>query len=428
MSANNFNTLDEEFNEEMFNAEQHTYKAIDDSLLLSDPELERQLGGSDNNNANNKEEDVQMSEASPPEKKKKKRRNNKNDQFKLAVIGDSNLKSCDQYLEGILFKLATKLKDGQHRLTHALNEITQLKNVQTVVISALQNIVSDEGVHRWSSTVTKFVLRISTFATKRSDIHFVILAPFLRIRRENHGPLIKPITQQLRREFSAVPNVHVFDGFSASVEDLKPDGVHLKEESRERLFAVVQQCLQKDWTLPPPQNPSGACSEFSDLRRFLAHRNAPIRPPNRSRSRSPRFDNRNRAPPSHVPQRSRSPLRYQAQSRPQRSQDERRYSGPVRRSRSRSRSPIINTIARLDRAHYEMFGRYPNMEDYFPHRQNNNESRPPLSASGPGRRLLSLDYRPPRSPSGPGRRQLSSNDLRHHLHCREDNRRGSERF
>ena len=178
MSAKNFEVLDEEFNDDMFNSEEQRYKTTDEDLLLSDPELENQLNDSsanNNDNTNNQEEDTEMTGTTQPEmtKKKKKRRNNKNNQYEFAVIGDSNLKSCDQYLEGILFKLATKLKNGQHRLTHALNEVTQLKNIRTVVISALQNIVSDEGIHRWSATVTKFVLRISTFATKRSDGHSV---------------------------------------------------------------------------------------------------------------------------------------------------------------------------------------------------------------------------------------------------------------
>ncbi len=185
------------------------FDALDDNLLLSDPQLEEQLNH-DSTNEDNEQEDVQATEVNHSLKKKKKRRNKKNDQYELAVIGDSNLKGCDQYLDGVFFKLATKLKNGDHRFTHALNEITQLKNIRTVVISALQNIISDEGIHRWSATVTKFVLRISTFATKRSDVQFVILAPFLQIRREDHSQLLKPITQQLQREFSAVPNVQLF--------------------------------------------------------------------------------------------------------------------------------------------------------------------------------------------------------------------------
>jgi hypothetical protein len=139
------------------------FDALDDNLLLSDPQLEEQLNH-DSTNEDNEQEDVQATEVNHS-LKKKKRRNKKNDQYELAVIGDSNLKGCDQYLDGVFFKLATKLKNGDHRFTHALNEITQLKNIRTVVISALQNIISDEGIHRWSATVTKFVLRISTFAT-----------------------------------------------------------------------------------------------------------------------------------------------------------------------------------------------------------------------------------------------------------------------
>jgi hypothetical protein len=390
------------------------FDALDDNLLLSDPQLEEQLNH-DSTNEDNEQEDVQATEVNHSLKKKKKRRNKKNDQYELAVIGDSNLKGCDQYLDGVFFKLATKLKNGDHRFTHALNEITQLKNIRTVVISALQNIISDEGIHRWSATVTKFVLRISTFATKRSDVQFVILAPFLRIRREDHCQLLKPITQQLQREFSAVPNVQVFDRFSASVEDLKPDGIHLKKRSQERLFDVVQQCLQMDWTLPQ-QNRSGARSEFQDLRQYLSHRNAPIVPPSRTRSRSPRND-WNYVSSSRLPSSSHSPRYEQRQSRSHlpRSNVERRHSSPVQRSRSRSRSPIINSIARLDTAYYRMFGRYPEMEEYFPHRRNNG-SRLQLSASGPGRRLLAIDYEPPRSSSRPSGRHLSYDDLRHQLY------------
>ena len=193
-----------------------------------------------------------------------------------------------------------------------------------------------------------------------------------------------------------------------------------EKQRYERLFDVVQQCLQMDWTLPQ-QGRTGARSEFRDLRQFLGHRTAPIRPPERSRSRSPRYSDQSS---SRVPRHSPSPLRYQSQSRLQRSNDERRHSGPVRRSRSRSQSPIINTIARLETAHYEMFGWYPNMEEYFRHRRH-NESRPPLSASGPSRRPLSIEFRPPRPSSGPSGRQLSYNDLRHQLYGTP---RDSDRF
>ena len=425
MSANNFDNLDNEFNIDMFSTEDQRYDVEDDNLLLSDPELENQLNNSGNyNNPDDGEEDAQTIEASQNEKKKKKRRRNKNEQFEFAVIGDSNLRGCDQYLNGILFKLATKLKDGQHRLTHALNEVTQLKNVRIIVISALQNIINDEGIHRWSATVTKFVLRIATFATKRPDVEFVVLAPFLRIKRENHRPLLEPITQQMKREFSAVPNVRIFDGFSASMEDLKTDGVHLNKKSQEHLFEVIQQCLQTDWTQVPKQVQSGARSDFPDLRQFLDHRNAPLMPAARSRSRSPRYNSQIQNTQSRLQYRSQSPrqqlrrspssARNQSRSRPQRSDNERRYSGPVRRSGSRSRSPLINEIARLDQAHLRVFGWYPDMQDYFLHRQN-NVRQPRRSVSGPNGMLPLVGHQPQRPPSSPGRRQLSNNDLRHRL-------------
>ena len=433
MSANNFDDLDNEFNIEMFSTEDQRYDVEDDNLLLSDPDLEHQFNN--DSAVPNEQEDTQTTEAQPGQlekKKKKKRRRNRNDQFELAVIGDSNLKGCDQYLDGILFKLATKWKNGQHRLTHALNEITQLKNIRTIVISALQNLINDQGIQHWSETVTNFVLRIATFATKRSDVEFVVLAPFLRVKRENHGPLLKPITQQMMREFSAVPNVRVFDGFSASVEDLKPDGVHLNKQGQERLFEVVQQCLQTDWTLSQnsrqaevaQQVRSGARSEFPDLRQFLDHRNAPLMPAARSRSRSPRYNSQNpniqslaqyrsRSPRQQL-RRSPSPVRYRSRSRPQRSNHERHHSGPVRRYQSRSQSPVINEIARLDQAHLRVFGRYPDMQDYFLHRLN-NVRQPPRSVSGPNGMQPSIGHQPRRPPSGPGRRQLSNNDLRHRL-------------
>ena len=430
MSAN-FDTLDNEFNIDMFSTEDQRYDVEDDNLLLSDPELEEQLNESSaNNNVNNEQEGAQMIEAQPgqPEKKKKKRRSHRNDQFEFAVIGDSNMKGCDQYLEGVLFKLATKLKNGQNRLTHALNEVTQLKNVRTVIISALQNIINDEGIHRWSETVTNYVLRILTFATKRSDVQFVVLAPFLRIKRENHHPLLEPITQQMKREFSAVPNVRVCDRFSASLEDLKPDGVHLNKKSQERLFEIVQQCLQTDWTLPQSQaevaeqTRSGVRSDFPDLRQFLDHRNAPLMPAARSHSRSPRYNRQNQTTQScsqycsqrQQLRRSPSPPRNQSRSRPQRSDNERRYSSPVQRSGSRSRSPLINEIARLDQAHLRVFGWYPDMQDYFLHRHN-NVRQPRRSVSGPNGMLPLVGHQPQRPPSSPGRRQLSNNDLRHRL-------------
>jgi len=437
MSERNFDTLDQEFNDDIFGTVEQ-YHTVDDDLLLSDPGLEQQFSQDNSNNNNAKEEEEQEEpqelEMRQLNKKKRKRRNNKKSHYESAVIGDSNLRGCDQYLDGVLFKLATKLKDGQHRLTHALNEVSQLKNIKTVVISALQNIINDEGIHRWSATVTKFVLRISTFATKRSDIQFIVIAPFLRIQHEDHGPLLTPITQQMRREFSAVRNVYVSDRFSASVEDLRPDGVHLNQASQERLFDILQQCFQMDWALPQNNSRqtesrrpvcSGAGSGFPDLRQFLSHRDASNQGHTPSRSRLPQVQSEdgNSTPLSRTQHRSRSPRHISRQSHScvQRSEVERHHSSPVRRSRSRS--PLINTIARYERAHLEMFGRYPNMESYFAHRQNNESTRM-RSVSGPNRMQLSLTFLPPRQPSRPRERQLVLPDLRYRLYPRGD---GSER-
>ena len=122
---------------------------------------------------------------------------------------------------------------------------------------------------------------------------------------------------------------------------------------------------------------------------------------------------RSRSPGQQL-RRSPSPVRYRSRSRPQRSNHERHHSGPVRRYQSRSQSPVINEIARLDQAHLRVFGRYPDMQDYFLHRLN-NVRQPPRSVSGPNGMQPSIGHQPRRPPSGPGRRQLSNNDLRHRL-------------
>ena len=163
-------------------------------------------------------------------KKRKQKKKNRNDRFKCALIGNSNFKKSEQFLEGVIYQKATCLnnKEASGGLADALNFVVQLNNVKTVVISALQNAVNDEGILDWKRTVTKYVLMISTAATRRPDVNFIVLGPFLRTQKSNHGPLLGPMLDQLQKEFGPVKNVHVDSSFRVSTGDLQSDGVHLR--------------------------------------------------------------------------------------------------------------------------------------------------------------------------------------------------------
>ena len=346
-------------------------------------------------------------------KKRNQKKKNRNNKFQCTLIGDSNFKKSDRFLDGVIYRKATCLnnKESSGGLADALNFVVQLTNIKTIVVSALQNAINDEGILDWKRTVTKYVLMISTAATKRPDAHFIVLGPFLRTQKSNHGPLLKPMLDQLLKEFGPVKNIHVDSRFQVSTNDLQYDGVHLRPRSEARLFEHLTTLFAKDWSVAEPEEQGqsfprsvvGQQSRFSDLRSLIHARNAPLIPPPSRQTRSrpverrhsqgePRFQSHSQQVErrnshgvchfqagqrsfercySHGEHHSRSAGCAHSRSRSRSRSHSRSHS----RARSRSRSPVIKTIEKLDGYFKKVFGVLPNKDMYFPHRNNNSRSR-----------------------------------------------------
>lgn len=387
MYKTNLQILEEVFPNGTFSLSQPVRESSDgvDDLIDLNPTKEDRFEGEEE-----REEDGEVEELKRKRRKKKK---NPNHRIQKVLIGDSNFKQCG--LQGVTFRKATCLnsKDSNGGLADALNFIVQLKNVETVVVSALQNAINDEGVLDWKKTVTRYVLMISTAATKRPDVQFVVLGPFLRTKKSNHGPLLKPILDQLHKEFEPVKNIHVDSGFRVNSSDLLFDGVHLRPRSEARLFAHVEACFTRDWTVGKRESQSGnlqrsvvnSRSQFSDLRSFLQSRTAPLTPFSpKIQSRQSRSVERRHSPGVRCTRsRSRSDERHHSlgvrYSHSDRRSFERRHSPGVRCLRSssqeRSHPSIVKKIENLDECFLEMFGCYPEQHMYFPHREKNNNPK-----------------------------------------------------
>ncbi len=340
------------------------------------------------------EEAEEEQDVEEPQKRRRNKKNrNPNNKFEFALVGDSNFKKSGQFLRGVVYRKATCLnsKESIGGLADALNFVVHLNNVKLVVVSALQNIINDEGIDDWKRTITKYVLMISTAATKRPDVQFVVLGPFLRTLKSDHGPLLEPMLDQLCTEFGPVKNISVDSFFKVSASDLHQDGVHLRPRSEARLFAH----LKSLFSLSTQRPIAGERSQYPDLRSFLQSRSAPLVPASsRSSSRQPSQQRQSRSverrysPGVRCLQLDRqSGRRYSPGVRYPRSDRrslERRHSPGVRCSRSpirkQSRSPLVKKIANLDHNFLEMFGKYPDQSIYFAHRQpDHNRSLVPRS-------------------------------------------------
>jgi hypothetical protein len=88
-----------------------------------------------------------------------KKSRNPNNNYKFALVGDSNLKRSGHFLQEVFYWKATCLnsKESTGGLADALNFVIHLNNVKVVVVTALQNIINEEGIKDWKRTVTKFV-------------------------------------------------------------------------------------------------------------------------------------------------------------------------------------------------------------------------------------------------------------------------------
>lgn len=167
------------------------------------------------------------------------------------VIGDSNLEDCQYFVSDVIFKRATRFSDGKYNLMSCLEEVSNSKDVRTVVISALSNCINDRGIQFWRKTVEDYIGLISHFAKKRQDIKFYILGPFLRTKPEDHRSLLCPIVSNLAKGFKSndCQNVKVNSGFSVNHKELVSDGVHLNLTSKHRLFQHISSLFTRKWDL-----------------------------------------------------------------------------------------------------------------------------------------------------------------------------------
>ena len=411
MSKTNLEYLEEVFKDQVFNLAQPIRGADEMDDLID-------LNPTEEDHFEDEVEEEEKVERSGKRKRKQKKKN-RNDKFKCALVGDSNFKKSEQFLEGVIYRKATCLnnKEASGGLADALNFVVQLNNVKTVVVSSLQNAVNDEGILEWKRTVTKYVLMISTAATKRPDVNFIVLGPFLRTQKSNHGPLLVPMLDQLQKEFGPVKNVRVDSSFRVSTGDLQSDGVHLRPRTETRLFALLKRLFREDFPTPQaderrqdnPDRPIATIrSQYPDLRSFLDSRTAPLFPPQKQFSieyQSARSGERRHSLGVHRSPSDKSTVEQPhspgvGSSQSDRQALERRHSLGVRHSRfaNRDRShspPIVNKIENLDNCFMEMFGRYPRQEMYFAHRERAQNNRSLSPRSSPDMRVDLLPRRRP---------------------------------
>lgn len=387
MYKSNLEYLEEVFPGGTFNLSQPVREPEVDDLIDLNPTKEDRF-----------DDEEEEGEEGPQSKKKqrKQKRKNPNDKFLHALVGDSNFKRYEEHLSGVVYRKATCFNNhgSSGGLSDALNFVVHLKNVKIVIISALQNIVNDEGYPNWKKTVTKYVLTISTAAIKRPEVQFIVLGPFLRTQKYNHGPILKPMLEQLQTEFDPVKNVLVDSDFQVSSGDLLRDGVHLRPRSEGRLFAHLKSLFatnrnveeqgQANLHRSVPFQKSG----HRDLRAFLNRRTAPLIPPPQHLSRQSRVVERQYSPGvCHSHSGNQLVERHDSlgvcHSHSNRRSLERCHSPGVHcsrpASRERSRSPLVKKIEKLDEGFREMFGWFPDQSIYFEHRKRTAAQNESLS-------------------------------------------------
>lgn len=261
------------------------------------------------------------------------------------VIGDSNLEDCQFFISDVVYKRATRFSDGRYNLMSCLEEVSNSKDVKTVVISALSNCINDRGIQFWRKTVEDYIGLISHFAKKRQDIKFYVLGPFLRTKPEDHRSLLCPIVSNLAKGFSSIgcQNVKVNSGFSVNHKELVSDGVHLNLTSKHRLFQHISSLFTRKWDLQHTTVSSSKTSttlsnkplvgeEKPMFPGVLVEQRVSVQSRSGGRSKSPRQYLKSRRPYSQSPRRSH--LRRQRRSR---SRSPRNFrSANSRRERSRS--------------------------------------------------------------------------------------------
>ena len=167
------------------------------------------------------------------------------------VIGSSNLSGVDHYLGNVIYRRAIRLNEGRFRFMDEMDNLLKILGVSVVVISALQNSIRDHGFQNWKNTTERYVSKILEVAEEMPLTKFFVLAPYTRTSQFEHQQLLKPITELLEEKITHanLRNVSFNKNFSAKPSDLQKDGVHLKNQSRRRLFDVVRECITKPWNV-----------------------------------------------------------------------------------------------------------------------------------------------------------------------------------
>ena len=173
----------------------------------------------------------------PAKRKRKKKKVGKTQLYQRAVVADHFLEGCENYITGVLYLKVNDPFLERSQFVHGLNVVSQMRNVRTVVISAYQDIMDNEGLDVWSEVMAKHISAIKMAAKRKPTTKFIVLGPRAQINDPGKENLCEAIMTQFKTGFKGIGNIFIEDIFSGKVD---------AEERRKEVFGVVLNCFESE--------------------------------------------------------------------------------------------------------------------------------------------------------------------------------------